>query len=271
VSPLWRSEIGISLAPHRATLVRMSRGIKPRVLAEKVIALQPSHYGDWSPALGALAGCLAEGAWGGANARIVLSDHWTRYAVLPSSAVLGSSRERLSAARYVLADLYGEAVAAWQVILGDVRPGVSQIACAIPPTLLAEVLALAQAHGLDVISLQPQLIVSCNRWRHVLPSSGAWFVSVEEGSLAAARITSGRWDRVHAVRIGADWLIELKRLRTFGRLASSASEGARVFIEAPLCLREVAGKDDSDLEWLEPHGRARSTGDQLAFIQRLQA
>jgi hypothetical protein len=76
-------------------------------------------------------------------------------------------------------------------------------------------------------------------------------VTVDEGTLAAARIGRAGWDRVHSVRIGADWTRELKRLQTFGRLASASAEEGTVYVDAPLPWREAAGCTAPDLKWLD--------------------
>src|SRR2546430_12459555 len=113
---------------------------------------------------------------------------------------------------------------------------------------------------ISLLSLQPQLVSAYEAWRHCLPRANAWFVSVEQGSLAAARLGRHGWDRVHGVRIGADWLRELKRLQTFGRLASNSPEEGQVYVDAPQAWREVAGgtaqaADTGGLQWLgEPQG-----------------
>ena len=180
-----------------------------------------------------LARWLGEPPWQAANARVVLSDLWVRYAIVPWSDELQGNAERLTHARYALADIYGDLVANWTVRLSDPVPGRAQIACAMPTALFSDLSDLIEQRGLRLLSLQPQLIAAFNRWRERLPESGAWFVSIEEGSLAAARLAPGGWDRVHVVRIGRDWEVELKRLQTFARLAGARPEDGRVFVEAP--------------------------------------
>jgi len=102
------------------------------------------------------------------------------------------------------------------------------VVCTIPLALLEGVRAACARHAVKLVSLQPQLIAAYEAWRHRLPPSNAWFVTVEQGSLAAARIGHHGWDRVHSVRIGSDWTRELKRLQTFGRLASNLPRRAGV-------------------------------------------
>ena len=108
-------------------------------------------------------------------------------------------------------------------------------------------------------------------WRHCLPQSNAWFVSVEQGSLAAARLGRYGWDRVHSVRIGSDWMRELKRLQTFGRLASNSPQEGQVYVDAPHAWREVAAgtanaADASGLQWLE---EPSEPSEPMTTLQRL--
>jgi hypothetical protein len=120
-------------------------------------------------------------------------------------------------------------------------------------------------------SLQPQLISAYNHWRGQLPDGGAWFVSIEQGTLAAARLARGGWDRVHSVRIGADWAIELRRLQTFGRLANNSAQEGSVYVDAPAGLRIAAGPSATDLVWLEEELAGDSTAGKLEFLRRHQA
>lgn len=267
MSPLWRDEISIHLAPRQFRLLRLGRGLKPRVLARSEMTVDTRDYATWEPALAAIGHCLGDLTWQSANARVVLSDHWVRYAIVPWSDELRGHDERLIQARYALADVYGDLVADWTVRLSDCAPGDSQIACAMPTALFSALSDLFELRRLRVIALQPRLIAAFNRWRSSLPRSGAWFVSIEEGSLAAVRIALDGWDRVHVVRIGPDWSLELKRLQTFARLAGAKSEDGRVFVDAPSCLRDVAGTDHPALHWLqdaEVTGAQAEPADQVA-------
>ena len=132
------------------------------------------------------------------------------------------------------------------------------------------------AHGCRLLSLQSQLVASYAAWRHALPVSNAWFVSIEQGSMAAARLARHGWDRVHVVRIGRDWTRELKRLQTFGRLASHVPEEGKVYVEAPHAWREVAvaaaaNADAGGLQWLEDSETALTTLQRLGRARRMAA
>jgi hypothetical protein len=120
--------------------------------------------------------------------------------------------------------------------------------------------------------VQPQLIAAFNGWRGKLPNTDGLFVTLEEGSLAAAHFTATGWDRVRSVRIGDDWEIELKRLQTFGRLArTSPAEGA-VYVDAPGWLRNKANGSNDDVEWLDDEpAQGGAVPDRFALLKRLYA
>ncbi len=276
MSPLWRDEVGAYLSPHRLCLVRMKRGAKPTAVAEHEMRFEDGKGDSWKAALEAFATLLSQPPWAGARTRVVLADHWARYAIVPWAAELGSAEERLAHGRQLLTNLYGEAVAGWDVRISEAPPQAPRVACAVPAELIAVVRAACTASGSVLFSLQPQLIAAFEAWRQSLPPSNAWFVSVEQGSLTAARLGRRGWDRVHGVRIGADWLRELKRLQTFGRLASNSPEEGQVYVDAPHAWREVAagsaaGGEGGELRWLEEPQGPMTTLQRLGRARRLAA
>jgi hypothetical protein len=270
VSLLWRDEVGVHLSPRTVCMVRIKRGIKASLTAEHEQSVKAQVPGDWAASLAAADAQLAKDDWKGADLRIVLADCWVRYVVVPWSAEVASADERLAHARQLLASTYGDAVSGWAVRLSDAPPHHARVACTAPAELLDGVRDLCSKHKAKLASLQPQLIAAYENWRHCLPASGAWFVTVGDGTLAAARLTASGWDRVHSVRIGVDWARDLNRLQTFGRLASVNPEEGKVYVDAPQAWREVAGPAGRDLFWLEEE-RASTTLQRLGRVRRLAA
>jgi hypothetical protein len=220
-------------------------------MADEVLPVEGGPSVDWAPALELLARKLGENGWQNANLRVVVADGWTRMALVPWSSELRTIDEVSTHARMVLAQRYGEMDSDWRLALGDATPRMARLACAMPTALVDRIEALAADARLRLLSLQPQLVVAFNVWRGQLPRAGGWFVSLDTGSLAAAYIRRGGWDQVRTARVGSDWLAELNRLRRFGRLASGESEKARVFVDAPLWVRKLAGQHQDDFELLE--------------------
>jgi hypothetical protein len=215
--------------------------------------------------------CLQDAQWHGANARLVIADHWARYAIVPWSDALSSEAERLEHARVCMSNAYGDVVAQWTVTISEAPPGAAQVACAIPTALLQRLHALLASKSLRVKSVQPQLIAAFNGWRGSLSSAGGWFVTVDEGSLAAAHFSQHHWDYVRSVRIGNDWEVELKRLQTFGRLARANGDTSRVYVDAPLWLCDKARGQGHAVEWLIDDCSADDAPGRLPLLQRLYA
>ena len=271
MSPLWRDEIGIHLSPARVCMVRLRRGLKPSLIAEYDHALTGKPGTDWVAPLNHLASLLAKPEWQQAVARVVVADTWVRYAVVPWTDTLNSAAERVAHARQLLVSAYGEAVQEWELRLSEAPPQTTRVACAIPADLLLQIRTLLSSQRIRLVSLQSQLTFAYENWRHGLPGSGAWFVTIGEGTLAAARLCQRGWDRVHLVRIGQDWTRELKRLQTFGRLASANPEDGAVYVDAPQAWREVAGETVQNLHWLESEENPMSTLPRLSRVRRLAA
>jgi hypothetical protein len=270
VSPLWRDELAIFLAPRKLALVRRANGLRRRVVAATEVALPADTDGDVGPALARLADVLGDKTWHGAAARAVVADSWARYAVIRWPPTRLDAAGRLALARCVLGDAYGEAVASWAVTLADVPPDRPCVACAVPATLrgaLEETLAPAR---IALVSLQPRLIVSFNAWRHRLPSDDAWFLSVDEGSLAAVHLSDGAWDRVHLARLSADWSVELERLQALARVTRAAGVAARMFVDAPAWMRRTATATDG-IEWLEDGPGDGAQAHELLLARRMTA
>jgi hypothetical protein len=271
VSPLWRDEVGIYLAQRRVCLVRMRRGIRP-ALATEVDRTDPQAAAGWEGALACLEAQLNENIWSDARARVVIADQWVRYSVVPWSDSLHSASERLAHARELMAGVFGETMIDWTLSLSDAPPGTSRLASAMPTALLESLRAMTARHGQKLISVLPQLVAAHNTWRHILPTTAAaWFVTVDSGSLAALRMCGDDIDRVHAVRIGLDWARELKRLQTFGRLASASPADGRVYVDLPATLQALRPEASADLEWLEEPNPPCTTLHQLEHLRRRAA
>jgi hypothetical protein len=263
--------VGIHLAQRRVCLVRIRRGIRPTLAAE-TDQTEPLAPAGWDGALALLEAQMTERTWSDARVRVVIADHWVRYAVVPWSDALSSAGERLAHARELMSGVFGAEMSAWTVSLSEAPPGASRLASAMPTALLQALREFAVRHGLKLVSVQPQLIATYNTWRHVLPAAdAAWFVTVAQGSLAALRLCGDGIDRVHAVRIGSDWARELKRLQTFGRLASASPTDGRVYVDLPAALHALRPAASTDLEWLVEPNPPLTTLHQLENLRRRAA
>lgn len=263
---LLRDQVGIYLGLAKCAIVRVKRSIGKKVIDEKLIQVESGSSLDWESALKALEDELAAGTWGQSDLSVVLADNWLHYDLLPWSAELTTEDEQTQHARHVMASTYGDLVDDWTISLSSISPGRNRVICAVPSALLEQLQALAELCDGRVISIQPQLIASFNRWRHRLPRSSAWFATVDDGSLAALHIADGRCDRVRSVRLGSDWAVELSRIQTIGRLAKSRAADGAMYVDVPARWKEIADVDGSDIHWLEGARSGRGALARLSAI-----
>lgn len=269
MSPLWRDEVGISVAPGSVVLNRMRRGIRPHCVAEEYQGVNAPDEQGWGAPLQVLASALKSVKWQDAAARIVVANIWTRFAMVPWAAGLNSD-ERIVHARHILEQTFGEMSAEWKVTVSDALPGQDRLACAIPVALFDGLAAIAHEARLKVLSLQPHLVVAFNCARAQIAPGTGWFVSMSAGSLAAAQFGPDGWQQVRSIRIGDDWNAELQRLRRFGRLTARSADDARVFVDAPFCVSNAAQFGGEGLEVVRAdRARARDTLQMLVAIKSM--
>src|SRR2546423_15236567 len=115
----------------------MKRGAKPTHAAEHEVRFEDARTDSWAAALERFASMLAQPPWAGARTRVVIADHWARYAIVPWVAALNSAEERLAHGRQLLTSLYGEAVAGWELCISEAPPQARRVAGAGPRGLPA--------------------------------------------------------------------------------------------------------------------------------------
>ena len=87
MSPLWRDEIGIYVAPHRLALTRLARGVRPKSVGTATWSNELVGDTHWSAALRAVDSLLAtmpREAWEGVIASNLSSVFHGCQAVLPA-------------------------------------------------------------------------------------------------------------------------------------------------------------------------------------------
>src|SRR5437588_12410831 len=103
----------------------MRRGVRPTPVAEHEQRLEGVKGDSFGPALEAFAAMLAQSPWQGTATRVVIADHWARYAIVPWVAAPGPAQERLAHGRQPPAGRYGEAVEGWVVSIPAAAPVVA--------------------------------------------------------------------------------------------------------------------------------------------------
>ena len=226
----------IALAPDSLALLRVSSGVRPRVIEKRTIACDPAFGAQpWHGAAAALGKFAEEARDANAEVTVVLSNHFVRFILVPWSEGLGNTAEQTAFVRYCFAKVHGERSKDWDLRLSPTPAGSARIASAVDSSLVQAVrAAFPAAARAKLVSLQPYLMSAFNRWRKDVKGERAWFLLVEPQRACLARIESGRWSAVRNARGNFDepgqWagLLDRERHRVGG---DDASEG--VYVHAP--------------------------------------
>jgi hypothetical protein len=153
----------------------------------------------WGNSLRALEAALAH-APARVALRVVVSDHFVRYALVPWSAALVADSDRLNFARLTLRQTYGAAADRWEVCLDAQPAGMPSFACGIDRTLVAALRDAAARHGARLAAVVPLLADRIERNRRALKAKSFCLVSVEPGRLTLAFRAERAWQAVRSRR-----------------------------------------------------------------------
>jgi hypothetical protein len=260
VSPSWRERVRIALSPHEAALVRLSRGIRPRVVDRRSVPC-PEAKGqeNWAGAVEGLRQLLLSANAQKGGATLVLSNHFVRYVVLPWSSEIVTEGEELEYARIRFVQIFGQVARDWTIALNPAPAGASRLCAGVDRALIGAATGAVAASGLRLRSVQPALMVQFNEWRRRI-GAGGWLATAEQGRLLVARISGGQWRSVrmrplNGTPVSLAQVLEQERLL----LPAGSSGNGKVYL-AKLGNVEVA-TDGLKVERLSLHAaHARAAG-----------
>jgi len=214
VSLLSPDQLGIALFPQRLVLVRSSGGLRRRLVHKESLAFAPAETGvpAWQAATDALAEKVSPAALPRAHVKLILSNHFVHYLVIPWRDGLSNQEEHWAYARHCFERVHGGGAAQWKLRLCSDTPGEPRLACAVEPALIEALRTHLGPLGRRYRSLQPHLMASFNSCRAHIGKGPTWLVVAEPGLLCLALLQDGCWHSVNRVKVGADWINELPRL-----------------------------------------------------------
>jgi hypothetical protein len=258
VSPLWRRSLRIALAPGSVCAVLMARGRKPAVEKKLAWGCRPgaSDTHPWQAAIRALREGIGELQAKGADATIVLSNHFVRYALLPWSDQVTGAEERQAMARIHFERHFGAASSGWTVRLSDDAYGKASLASAVDLSLPEAILQACQGAGLRPASVQPYLMSVFNQYRRQLAAPNTCLVVAEPGKIGLLMAGAGGWFAVRTLPLRHGLSQELEPLVRRELLLAGLPAPARIYLHAPgeaAVAAAMAGGLPLDLLELPPH------------------
>ncbi len=231
MSPSWRDHVSIFLGARRIHLVHVRRGIRPRPGLELSLPCEQAGGDAWAPAIEVLGRALGAVGWKGAEARVVLSDQFLRYVLVPASAGAMGREERRTLAQHLFRATFGERADGWRVSVGMQGGSGETIAAAVDPALIDRLRATLAAAGIVPRAVEPFLAAAFNRCRRAIGDGPAWLAVAEPDRACVAYVAAGRWCAVANRRVARALRSELPGVLEQARLASGLpAEKGDVFL-----------------------------------------
>jgi hypothetical protein len=230
----------IVLRPERIELMRSgrkltARGYQRHVHDNVIIPCAPAvdETRPWNGAIKTLEMNLPSFAERKTEVNVVLSNHFMHYLLVPWLSKL-SDEEEMVFAQHCFKEMYGSAADSWSVRTSPGPAGVATVASAVDTRLLDELRELLGRMGLDIRSIQPDLMEAYNSCRDILEGRNAWIALLEPGSLCLAVLQKGQLVWIRKLRIGDVWHEELPTLlEREAYLADAEAAMDEVFLWAP--------------------------------------
>lgn len=224
-----RRELEVWLRPDEVRVGRRGwlRGARGMAMQRFAVSEQSAEGAEpWRAALDRLTEALLEMNVHGGALRMVLSDHFLHYLLVPWSDKLVSDSERLAFARLTLAKVYGALAEGWDLCMDDQPAGQASFACAMDRGLVQALRRLATQRGLRLRALLPAFAVRVNRHRRALSEAAFALASVEPGRLTLAFRSAPGWTSVRSRRVDTPLSEALTlALKQESAVAGSASAG----------------------------------------------
>lgn len=197
---LWRDELRIGLGPSSIALTGYRRGVRPRLFCQAVLPLEPSQASPpWQAAVQALPRLLDESGARRPNVRIVLSNRFVRYALLPWSAAIKRNAEWLALARHRFINVYGSAAQTWLTRVSNTGANAPRIASAIDAELLSALEETVSSRA-RLVSVQPYLTAAYNRLHPLIGRESCWLAIEEQERLTLGLLEGGTWRAIRSRR-----------------------------------------------------------------------
>lgn len=211
MSRLWPEHVSLVLCPDRLVVATRPRGLwpgAPAITGVPVAGLREN--GHWEAAVRALGAMLAtDGSWRNKTVRLILSNHFVRYALVPWNDELSTEAEQRQFARHHFTTIYGPIAKTWAVRLSLDVPGRSHVASAVDQALVDRLAGLAESYRLKLAGVEPLLMTAFNRWQPKFVDAVQWFIMVEPGMACGALMGRNRWFAVRRWPIQGDWMTEV--------------------------------------------------------------
>ena len=205
MSRLWRDQYCVALGLDRLAAMRRRKGLRTAVDLKRSEAFVPlPGVPAWRGAADACGRFLSSPEVAAGDLKIVLSNHFVRYLVVPWSGQITTMQEFRNYAVAAFEDVYGDTVAGWEVSVSPEGHGAPRLAAAVDRALLDALREAASRSRLRLRSIQPYLMSAYNRIVRPLRDKNFVFMLIEADRVCLLTAENKTWRQVSAVTVSSD-------------------------------------------------------------------
>lgn len=200
---LGRQELRIFIHPRQIVLLRVKHGLKAAITDKHLLEL-PEGSNTWQAIISRLRSLLAEKRWQKVKTKVVLSNHFVRYAVIPFNPELSGTHELAAYTRHCFRLAYGDAANTWDLQMS--RGGFSNpaLASGVDSEFLQALKTEFKFSGNSLQAIYPHLMLSANQASALIKQGSAWLLSMESGRMTLGMIDRGLWVSVQSMNSEAN-------------------------------------------------------------------
>ena len=247
--------VAIAIYPDRVVWLRVSKGLRPRVLSKGIVACDTQADSLTANISHALTQALQAAKAEKTGVSVILSNRLLRYAIIPNPDSTRNPQELKILVQHIFQHTHGDIASTWDFRLSDGAPGEPALACAIDRELLMVLQNVTKSMQARLLSVRPYLMAALNHFSTSLPKSGAIFVTAEPERLCLAAWKAKGWRAIQQAYTEADWVSNLQGMAD--RLAISADLNAqpmlKIFsLELELATHAEQVTRSSERKWKSP-------------------
>ena len=235
-----------SIAPGSAALLHMRRGWHPAVMHKSMAQAETEDKAAGSPwlaELGLLEGLLSK-ARRGLPLSIVISNHYTRYRLVPAPPLSMPSEGVQALMLHCFRETYGDVADGWHIRANPMPDRGDVVACAVDRALMEGLKAAAVKSGLRLTSAQPYFMNGFNVACRSIAGAPACFVQAEPGRIMLGTMRDKSWLGLRALAATPRWQEELPaHIEREILLAGWENLSPAVFLHAPEVTDKITKQD----------------------------
>jgi hypothetical protein len=214
VLPRFHDAIRAVLTPEFVHVSRYRKGWKTSAPTRIRLLSKQNSDGipDWQALVNLLEEYLQTACPTHVRLKIVISNSFTHYSVLPWMDGVASEKERQAYLRHHFLQTFGESAKEWGLALSRSGYGRAALGCGMSSEFLNSLKEMGAKAGAQLHSITPVFSDGFNFHRKSIRVADAWYAQLENGRFCLGLLQQGQWKKVRSLKSEGMGASELETL-----------------------------------------------------------